>query len=256
MNFKLPVTNKKRTMIIIAVIIFIIIFCLCIFFFSKNQTVTKKAESQTVVANQQSDDSKQEQDTATIKSDNNSSQNQESSNDSASKTKETNKDTQTKTSKKNSQTQSTSKSSQKTTTNKSSSTNQSSSSTHEHVWKDHKSKRWVSKMVTVTDYETQTIRGAKFYTYNGTNELGQPTYIANGPTYWFEDGFTQDDLKNIISEGMKNADENRLYNGVYYGNYQNVTKTEKVEVGSHQEDQGYYEEYIDYQYCSICGAKK
>ena len=70
------------------------------------------------------------------------------------KTKETNKDTQTKTSKKNSQTQSTSKSSQKTTTNKSSSTNQSSSSTHEHVWKDHKSKRWVSKMVTVTDYET------------------------------------------------------------------------------------------------------
>ena len=58
-------------------------------------------------------------------------------------------------------------------------------------------------MVTVTDYETQTIRGAKFYTYNGTNELGQPTYIANGPTYWFEDGFTQDDLKNIISEGMK-----------------------------------------------------
>lgn len=111
-------------------------------------------------------------------------------------------------------------------------------------------------MVTVTDYETQAIRGAKFYTYNGTNELGQPTYIANGPTYWFEDGFTQDDLKNIISEGMKNADENGLYNGVYYGNYQNVTKTEKVEVGSHQEDQGYYEEYIDYQYCSICGAKK
>ena len=29
---------------------------------------------------------------------------------------------------------------------------------------------------------------------------------------------------------MKNADENGLYNGVYYGNYQNVTKTEKVEV--------------------------
>lgn len=63
-------------------------------------------------------------------------------------------------------------------------------------------------------------------------------------------------MKNIISEGRKNADENGLYNGVYYGNYQNVTKTEKVEVGSHQEDQGYYEEYIDYQYCSICGAKK
>lgn len=56
--------------------------------------------------------------------------------------------------------------------------------------------------------------------------------------------------------GIKNADENGLYNGVNYSNYQNVSKTEKVKVGSHQEDQGHYEEYVDYQYCSICGAKK
>ncbi len=60
----------------------------------------------------------------------------------------------------------------------------------------------------------------------------------------------------VVSEAMMEPTKVRLYNGVYYGNYQNVTKTEKVEVGSHQEDQGYYEEYIDYQYCSICGAKK
>ena len=90
-------------------------------------------------------------------------------------------------------------------------------------------------MVTVDDYETKTIKGARFYTYSGKNELGQPTYTANGPTYWFENG---------------------LYNGVNYSNYQNVSKTEKVKVGSHQEDQGHYEEYVDYQYCSICGAKK
>ena len=108
-------------------------------------------------------------------------------------------------------------------------------------------------MVTVTDYETQTIRGAKFYTYNGTNELGQPTYIANGATYWLEDGFTQDDLKNIISEGMKNADENGLYNGVYYGNYQNVKK--EVPAVTHTEKQNVTETYTDYYYCS-CGARK
>lgn len=108
-------------------------------------------------------------------------------------------------------------------------------------------------MVTVDDYETKTISGVRFYTMSSEN-----TYIANGPTYWFENGFTQADLKAIISTGLKNADSNGLYNGVYYGNYQNVTKTEQVKVGSHQEDQGHYETqtYVDYQYCTVCGQKK
>lgn len=33
-------------------------------------------------------------------------------------------------------------------------------------------------MVTVDDYETKTIKGARFYTYSGKNELGQPTYTT------------------------------------------------------------------------------
>ena len=43
----------------------------------------------------------------------------------------------------------------------------------------------------------------------------------------------------------------------YIGNYVNRTKTEQVQVGSHQEDQGWYETetYVDYQYCD-CGARK
>ena len=126
---------------------------------------------------------------------------------------------------------------------------------HTHVWKDHIAQRWVSKMVTVDDYETKTISGARFYTLSGTDANGNPQYTANGPTYWLENGFTQEDLKNIIKTGITNADSQGLYNGVYYGNYQNVTKTEKVKTGSHQEDQGYYENYVDYQYCS-CGATK
>ena len=69
---------------------------------------------------------------------------------------------------------------------------------------------WVSKMVTVDDYETQTIYGAQFYTYGGVDESGNIFYHGDGPIYWFEDGFTQEDLKAIIYEGIKNADENRL----------------------------------------------
>lgn len=135
-----------------------------------------------------------------------------------------------------------------------------SQTSHTHKWVDHQATKqvWVPNIVTVDDYETQTIRGARFYTYGGVDANGNDTYIANGPTYWIENGFTDADLQAIIVEGLRNADEHGLYNGVYYGNYQNVTKTENVKVGSHEEDQGYYENqtYVDYQYCSECGAKK
>ncbi len=139
--------------------------------------------------------------------------------------------------------------------NSSSNSGQSSAQPHSHTWVDHTASKqvWVSNIVTVPDYETQTIYGARFYTMNSDGSM-----TANGPTYWFENGFTKDDLKAIIRNGIKNADENGLYNGVYYGNYQNVTKTEQVQVGSHEEDQGYYEEqsYIDYQYCAVCGERR
>lgn len=129
-----------------------------------------------------------------------------------------------------------------------------SSASHTHSWKNHTATRqvWVSNMVTVPDYETRTVYGARFYTMSGDG-----TYVANGPTYWFENGFTTADLQDIIRTGIKNADENGLYNGVYYANYQNVSKTVQVQVGSHQEDQGHYEteSYVDYQYCS-CGARQ
>ncbi len=129
-----------------------------------------------------------------------------------------------------------------------------SSASHAHSWKNHTATRqvWVSNMVTVPDYEARTVYGARFYTMSGDG-----TYVANGPTYWFENGFTTADLQDIIRTGIKNADENGLYNGVYYANYQNVSKTVQVQVGSHQEDQGHYEteSYVDYQYCS-CGARK
>lgn len=107
-------------------------------------------------------------------------------------------------------------------------------------------------MVTVPDYETQTVYGARFYVPTGTP--GQ--YIAKGPEYWFENGFTRDDLNAIIVNALRNADENGLFNGVDYSSYQNIEKTVQVQVGSHQEDHGYYEDYVDYVYCSSCGARQ
>lgn len=119
-------------------------------------------------------------------------------------------------------------------------------SSHTHTWKDHTATRqvWVSNMVTVPDYETRTIYGAQLYTQHSDGQ-----WYSDGAVYWFENGFTSSDLAAIIKEKMKTEG--------YIGNYVNRTKTEQVQVGSHQEDQGWYETetYVDYQYCD-CGARK
>lgn len=98
--------------------------------------------------------------------------------------------------------------------------------------------------MTVPDYETQTIYGGRLYTQNGDG-----SWTANGATYWF---YTDADL-----EAFENLLRDMIKNEGYIGNYQNVSKTEQVQVGSHQEDQGWYETetYVDYQYCD-CGARK
>lgn len=119
-------------------------------------------------------------------------------------------------------------------------------SAHTHTWKDHTATRqvWVSNMVTVPDYETRIIYGAQLYTQHSDGQ-----WYSDGAVYWFENGFTSSDLAAIIKEKMKTEG--------YIGNYVNRTKTEQVQVGSHQEDQGWYETetYVDYQYCD-CGARK
>lgn len=117
---------------------------------------------------------------------------------------------------------------------------------HTHTWKDHTATRqvWVSNMVTVPDYEAQTIQGAQLYTQHSDGQ-----WYSDGAVYWFENGFTINDLAAIIRDKMVNEG--------YIGNYVNRTKTEQVQVGSHQEDQGWYETetYVDYQYCD-CGERK
>lgn len=107
---------------------------------------------------------------------------------------------------------------------------------HQHSWKAHKV--WVSKMVTVVDEPEHVVAGAQLYT-----EQPDGTWLSNGETYWFENGFTIDDLEEIIFDKMKNED--------YIGNYVNRKKT--VPAVTHTEDHGSYQ--TDYYYCS-CGAVK
>lgn len=132
----------------------------------------------------------------------------------------------------------------------------SGTAAHTHNWANHTAVRqvWVSKMVTVDDYETKTIYGAQFYTVQPDG-----TMLSNGPVYWFENGFTMDDLKELMKNALKNSPgKDGIINGIDYSQYVNRTKTERVKVGSHQEDQGHYENqtYVDYQYCTVCGARK
>ena len=129
---------------------------------------------------------------------------------------------------------------------------------HQHSWTQHTAQRWVSNMVTVPDYETQTVYGARFYVPTGTP--GQ--YIAKGPEYWFENGFTRDDLNAIIVNALRNADENGLYNGVDYSSYQNIKKTVQVQVcllytsGTVTTEPTATKEGVRTYTCTKCGATK
>lgn len=116
-----------------------------------------------------------------------------------------------------------------------------SAAAHQHTWVDHTTRVWVSKMVTVVDQPAKTVSGGQLYT-----EQPDGTWLSNGETYWFENGFTLDDLKAIIKDKMKNEG--------YIGGYVNRTKT--IPAVTHQEDQGYYEQRVDYQYCSGCGQRR
>lgn len=131
--------------------------------------------------------------------------------------------------------------------NSGSASSKPSKPTHTHTWVNHTATRqvWVSNWVDVPDYETKTIYGGQLYT-----EQPDGTWLGNGETYWFYTDADFEAFKNLIFEKMKTEG--------YCGNYVNRTKTEKVQVGSHKEDHGSYgtESYVDYVYCSSCGARQ
>lgn len=103
---------------------------------------------------------------------------------------------------------------------------------HQHSWKQHTAQKWVSKMVTVPDYEIQKVTV-------GTNFI------------FAYDGYTTDNINNAKAHAKE------LILAGLPDNYRTETiyEEKQVQVGSHQEDHGHYETYVDYEYCD-CGATR
>ena len=101
---------------------------------------------------------------------------------------------------------------------------------HTHSWADHTvtTQEWVSNIVTVPDYETQT-------TYVWVCNCGAE--MASGT----------EDAHCIAHLEAGEADNGHC-----------EARTTQVQVGSHTEDQGHYENKttVDYRYCTGCGAKQ
>ncbi len=107
---------------------------------------------------------------------------------------------------------------------------------HTHQWKEHKATReeWVPNIVSVPDYETR-------------EEIMTFVICNCGAEFRADDS----------NFAMHNAMHGLAGENDGYSSEERVIGTETVQVGSHEEDQGYYTtvEYVDYQYCD-CGATK
>lgn len=108
---------------------------------------------------------------------------------------------------------------------------------HTHTWVNHTATRnvWVSNWVDVPDYGTQQ--------------------VAIGNKYIFAyDGYTTTDINDAKAHAraliMQGVPENYRTETIY--------ETQTVQTGSHKEDHGSYktETYVDYVYCSSCGARQ
>ncbi len=101
---------------------------------------------------------------------------------------------------------------------------------HTHSWADHTvtTQEWISNIVTVPDYETQT------------------TYV------WVCNCGAVMDLSAQDAHAIAHLDAGEADNG------HEESRSTQVQVGSHTEDQGHYENKttVDYRYCTGCGAKQ
>lgn len=123
------------------------------------------------------------------------------------------------------------------TSSKPSQPSQPSKPAHTHTWVNHTATRqvWVSNWVDVPDYGTQQ--------------------VVVGNKYIFAyDGYTTTDINDakahIRALIMQGVPENYRTEAIY--------ETQTVQTGSHKEDHGSYktETYVDYVYCSSCGARQ
>lgn len=120
---------------------------------------------------------------------------------------------------------------------KPSQSSQPSKPAHTHTWVNHTATRqvWVSNWVDVPDYGTQQVQTGYRFVFS-------------------EDGYTTSDVNDAKAHMVA------LIKQGYMGNYHTeaVYETQTVQIGSHKEDHGTNktETYVDYVYCSSCGARQ
>lgn len=119
---------------------------------------------------------------------------------------------------------------------KPSQSSQPSKPAHTHTWVNHTATRnvWVSNWVDVPDYGTQQ--------------------VVVGNTYIFSDGYSTTDINAAEEHAAELAIAGKDCGYQTRPIYENQT----VQIGSHKEDHGTNktETYVDYVYCSSCGARQ
>lgn len=120
---------------------------------------------------------------------------------------------------------------------KPSQSSQPSKPAHTHNWVNHTATRnvWVSNWVDVPDYGTQQVQTGTRFVFS-------------------EDGYVTTSYNDATAHAVA------LIKQGYVGNYHTeaVYENQTVQTGSHKEDHGSYttETYVDYVYCSSCGARQ
>ena len=214
--------NKK---IVIAIILIIILSLVIGIAFASKPSDNKKTESQTEQKIDVSEENNNKEEEDKKEENENSKTDKNTGNSNSTSTTKDNNNSSTDSNKKDT-------SSSNSGNSGNSGSDKPSKPAHQHSWKQHTAQKWVSNMVTVPDYETQK--------------------VAVGPRYiFFYDGYTTTSDANAENHAME-----LVLAGVDDGyRMETIYETKQVQVGSHQEDHGHNETYVDYEYCD-CGARR
>ena len=135
--------------------------------------------------------------------------------------------------------------------------NDVNNSTHVHKWIDHTAKRWVPKKVTVVDEPEKTQKVTIYKLYWWDSKKWTETKDSAVFDDWYKKKFEwmveYRYPDNMPPELYIGEDENG--NPQYTNDHSIITYYETVPAVTHEEDQGYYQTYVDYQYCE-CGARR
>lgn len=238
--------NKNRKIIIIAALMLIIIVALVIFWAVSNGS-NSDTDSKTVNKAAGSEEGK-------ISADNNIFENSMAENN-------VNGDSNKSSSSSAASGQSTSGSTSNGGTNKNTADNTTgndvNNSAHVHKWIDHTAKRWVPKKVTVVDEPEKTQKVTVYKLYWWDSKKWTETRDSAVFDDWYKKKFEwmveYRYPDNMPPELYIGEDENG--NPQYTNDHSIITYYETVPAVTHEEDQGYYQTYVDYQYCE-CGARR